>query len=103
MQNFPCLAGLAGLLLCAGCAIEQQHPATHTQGILRSVDSHNQARLTARATFDAHGRVASATIIESSGSAILDRETLTYAKKNWSGPPNATKDVPCYYKLHPKA
>ncbi len=61
--------------------------------------SHIQGASTARVVFNSNGRVASVTIVKSAGSAILDLNTETYAKTNWSGPPNTTKDVPCVYRF----
>ena len=47
----------------------------------------------------AAGTVVSALIIQSAGNEILDANTVTWAKSNWNGPPNATTTVPVTYKL----
>lgn len=50
-------------------------------------------------TFDASGRVSSATMTQSIGSGILDSNTVSYARANWTGPPNGALDVPITYQL----
>lgn len=54
-----------------------------------------------RVTFDAKGNVISAIIAESTGSAILDANTIKFAKANWHANYGkaATITVPIYYKL----
>ena len=51
-----------------------------------------------RLTTDAAGKVASAVMVQSIGSGILDNNTVIYAKMNWTGPPNATTVVPITYE-----
>lgn len=52
-----------------------------------------------RVTFDGSGHVSSAVIEQSVGSGILDNNTISYAKANWTGPPNTTTTVPITYRL----
>ena len=52
-----------------------------------------------RVTTNASGGVVSATVVESTGSALLDENTCRYARGFWSGPPNATTVVPITYRL----
>lgn len=53
----------------------------------------------ASATFDSSGHCASVTMIQSTGSGVLDNNTVSYGKANWSGPPNQTVKVPVAYRL----
>ena len=60
-----------------------------------SVQNAGQSRnMVARVTTDAQGHVATVTIVKSSGSAKLDQTTVRFIKQRWSGPPNASKEVP---------
>lgn len=52
-----------------------------------------------RVTFDASGRVSSATMTSSIGSGVLDGNTTSYAKMNWTGTPNTTVNVPITYRM----
>jgi TonB family protein len=52
-----------------------------------------------RVVFDGSGHVSSAVIEQSVGSGILDSNTISYAKANWTGPPNTTTTVPITYRL----
>ena len=52
-----------------------------------------------RLTTDASGKVASASVSQSSGSAVLDGAIMNHAKLNWSGPSNATTTVPFTFRL----
>lgn len=52
-----------------------------------------------RVVFDASGHVSSATMAQSFGSALLDSNTVSFAKLNWMGPPNTSSSVPVTYKL----
>ncbi len=56
---------------------------------------------TCQVVFDASGHVASAVITKSAGSKILDDNTLSYARKNWTGKPNTKVDVPIAYVMSP--
>ncbi len=51
--------------------------------------------------FDAAGHVATAVMTKSTGSKILDDNTLSYARKNWTGKPNSKVDVPIAFVLSP--
>ena len=48
-------------------------------------------------TFDGSGHVSSASMTSSIGSGLLDSNTVEFAKSNWTGPPNASRDVPITY------
>lgn len=52
-----------------------------------------------RVTFDAAGRVMGAVMIQSIGNTLLDNNTASYARANWSGQPNSVADVPVTYRL----
>ena len=52
-----------------------------------------------RITTDGSGRVVSATVVQSTGNALLDTNTSSYARTAWSGPPNASTTVPITYQL----
>ncbi len=52
-----------------------------------------------RCATDASGQVISAVIVESAGSAILDHNMTSFARANWSGPPNSTATIPFTYRL----
>ncbi len=61
--------------------------------------AHIQGSGTVRVTTDASGRVTSAVIVQSVGSALLDFNMCSFAKENWTGPPNATNTIPFTYRL----
>jgi protein TonB len=48
---------------------------------------------------DDSGAVTSATIQQSVGSAILDSNTVSFARGNWHGPPNSSTTVAITYQL----
>jgi TonB family protein len=52
-----------------------------------------------RCVTDSSGRVVSAVIVESAGSPILDHSMMSFAKANWSGPPNSTAVIPFTYRF----
>ncbi len=52
-----------------------------------------------RVSTDATGNISSVVIVKSVGSAILDANTQGWAKMNWHGPANATRDVEFAYRL----
>ena len=51
--------------------------------------------------FDAHGRATSVAVIESTGSKILDKNTVDFARQHWTVQPNTTALVPIYWQLSP--
>jgi len=51
-----------------------------------------------RVSTDRHGRVKKAEIIEKFH-PLLDAHTVDFARKNWTGPPDATRDVTLRYQL----
>lgn len=51
----------------------------------------------ARATFNDQGHCSSVSIVQSTGSGILDSNTISWAEAHWTGPANSTKDVPVSY------
>jgi TonB family protein len=51
-----------------------------------------------RVSFDDMGHVSSVTIVQSAGSAILDSNTESYARKEWRGPANSTTTVNVTYR-----
>ena len=52
-----------------------------------------------RITTDGSGRVVSASLVQSTGNALLDAGTVSYARMAWSGPANASTNVPITYEL----
>ena len=52
-----------------------------------------------RVTTDGSGRVIGTAIVRSTGNALLDDNTCRAARNDWSGPPNATVQVPITYQL----
>ena len=61
--------------------------------------AHMQGNGSVRVTTDGTGRVVSVSVVQSTGSAMLDDNTSRFARGNWSGPPNATTTVPITYQL----
>ncbi len=61
--------------------------------------AHVQGSGSVRVTTDGSGRVVSASMEHSTGSAVLDDQTCQTAKLQWSGPPNSTTTVPITYQL----
>lgn len=61
--------------------------------------AHVQGNGSVRVTTDGSGRVVSATIVQSTGNALLDDHTCRAARSDWSGPPNAAISVPITYHL----
>ena len=53
-----------------------------------------------RFTTDAWGRAARAAMVQSTGNADLDENTVNFALANWSGPPNRVRNVPITYRLY---
>lgn len=53
----------------------------------------------ASATFDGSGHCINVIITQSAGSAVLDNNTVSFGKANWTGPPNQTIGVPITYRL----
>ena len=51
--------------------------------------------------FGSSGHVRRAMMTKSTGSAILDENTVSFARKNWTGQPNTAISVPIAYKLAP--
>ena len=87
-------------LCCSGCTANQpQDSNVGTHAVIHNGASSDRRYGSVRATFDHSGRVATVVIVKSMGSKILDQNTLTFAKKNWTGPPDTTRDVPIYYKM----
>ena len=52
-----------------------------------------------RVSFDASGHLVKVVMSTSTGSDILDENTLNFARKNWTGQPNLVTNVPVSYKL----
>ncbi len=51
-------------------------------------------------TFDGSGHASSVSVSQSVGSAILDSNTVQFAKANWTGTPNTHVTVPITYRLN---
>lgn len=51
-------------------------------------------------TFDGSGHASSVSISQSVGSAILDSNTVQFARANWTGTPNTHVTVPITYRLN---
>lgn len=92
------LALVAAVSLRAGTAAAQAPPSG---GPAKA--AHIAGAGTCRVVFDADGRVANVVVVESTGSQILDKNTVNYARKNWTGKPNTTVTVPIYYQLSKSA
>ncbi len=61
--------------------------------------SHITGSGTVSCSTNASGEVTSAVIVSSSGSAILDHNMTSFARMNWTGPPNSTQVIPFTYRL----
>ncbi len=62
--------------------------------------AHLQGSGSVHVVFDGSGHVSSAEIVQSVGSGILDNNTVSYAKANWTGPPNTSATAPITYRLN---
>ena len=58
-----------------------------------------QGATTVRITTDASGDIATVEIVKSAGNALLNRNTQTYVRQFWKGPPNATRTTEFVYQL----
>ena len=58
-----------------------------------------QGATTVRITTDASGNIATVEIVKSAGNALLDRNTQSYVREFWKGPPNATRTTEFVYQL----
>ncbi len=52
-----------------------------------------------RVVFGPDGRTTQASIVTSTGSGVLDNNTVKWAHDNWTGRPNTTVTVPLAYRL----
>ena len=80
-----------------------QTPASggHTPNPMYPADAPNikgDGRGTCQVVFDASGHVATVVMTKSIGLKILDEETISFARKNWTGKPNSTVSVPIEYR-----
>ena len=109
MRNFLLhLACLCCLLPVGNAATSDPSPTSgaHTPGPSYPSDA-LKANVTGRGLceveFDASGHVVHAVMTKSTGSKVLDENTLAYARKNWTGKPNSHVSVPITYQLAPPA
>ena len=62
-----------------------------------------KAKITGRGicqiTFDASGHAESVLMTRSTGSTVLDQNTLAFAQAHWTGNPNSVASVPVNYRL----
>lgn len=92
-------------IVCA--ATSQTAPSVPELGIITPGPPYPQAALTAKVSgsgscsvyFDASGHVDDATMMRSTGSKILDENTVDYARKNWTGRPYRRFIVQLTYRL----
>ncbi len=61
--------------------------------------NYEQGAGTVRVWFDGSGKAAKATIAHSTGYEDLDENVVSFARAHWTGPPNATVNVPVDYRL----
>ena len=99
-----CVCGL----VCMGMAQSPETPhasGVHTPGPTYPADA-LKANITGSGTcqvvFDASGHVDKAVMLKSTGSKVLDENTLGFARKNWTGQPNTKVAVPIDYQLAKK-
>ena len=77
---------------CFGCApAQEQRTAAKTQPRVVSTQKMERGKVTVCVVTDGQGKVATVSIIKSSGSAKLDQSTIDYVKGHWHGPANSTK------------
>lgn len=94
------LASWSCLLLLSGCVSTPEQSSGVGSRAAALTPRPNLVGL-CRVTFDHAGRAASAAMVKPLDHGKLDETTIRFARKNWSGRPNSTIDIPITYTLTP--